>query len=326
MKKLKFKTELIKIFSLIVFYLILIMPLPYLLESPGGIKDIGPKIEIENKKDNHNTFYETYIAVRKARIITLAYAYLNPYWVIVPISETPYHDYEIDRKMSKLALQLANQRATIVAYHYANYEYQIKNEDLHVVYITDDAKTEIKVGDVITEYSYDQFLDFLEEKKVGDQIEIKVARDDNIIITNSTLIKEGESAIIGLYLETSYDLNTNPIIKITNTEKESGASAGFMTALAIFDKLTDLKSINKTFAGTGTININGQIGEIEGVDLKLVAAADNEIDYFFVPNGLNYETAIITKEKHQLKIQIIGFDHFEEALQYLYPDYQPRGE
>ncbi len=322
----KFKTKAIKIFLLIIFYLILITPLPYLLDSPGGIKDIGPKIEIQGSKENHNTFYETYIAVRRARILTLAYAYFNPHWEIVPISENPYFDYETDLKMGKLALQLANQRATIIAYKYADHQYQITNEDLHVVYITESANTEIKVGDVINEYTFEEFSNLLKEKKANDQIEIEVTRDGKLIKTKSTLILDDELVIIGLYLELSYSLKTNPPLKIINLEKESGASAGFMTALTIFDKLTDLNRIDKTFAGSGTIEIDGKIGSVIGVDLKLLAAANNNIDYFFVQNGLNYETAIITKEKYQLNIKVVGFDYFEEALQYLYPNYQLRGE
>ncbi|WP_404868842.1 PDZ domain-containing protein [Kitasatospora griseola] len=63
-----------------------------------------------------------------------------------------------------------------------------------------------------------------------------------------------------------------------------GPSAGLMFALGIVDKLTptDLTG-GKFVAGTGTIDDDGTVGPIGGIQMKLIAARDKGAEYFFTP-------------------------------------------
>ncbi|MEU3492293.1 MULTISPECIES: YlbL family protein [Kitasatospora] len=63
-----------------------------------------------------------------------------------------------------------------------------------------------------------------------------------------------------------------------------GPSAGLMFALGIVDKLTptDLTG-GKFVAGTGTIDDDGAVGPIGGIQMKLIAARDKGAEYFFTP-------------------------------------------
>lgn len=65
-----------------------------------------------------------------------------------------------------------------------------------------------------------------------------------------------------------------------------GPSAGLMFTLGIIDKLKpeDLTG-GKIIAGTGTIDADGNVGEIGGIPQKLVGAKRAGAEVFLVPEG-----------------------------------------
>ena len=73
-------------------------------------------------------------------------------------------------------------------------------------------------------------------------------------------------------------------------------------------------SKGKIVVGTGTIDIDGNVGSIGGVKYKLIGAVKNKADIFLVPNGENYEEAIKVKEEKNYKIKIVGISNIEEAI------------
>ena len=91
-----------------------------------------------------------------------------------------------------------------------------------------------------------------------------------------------------------------------------------MTSLAIYDALIDEDLTNGlTISGTGTIDIDGNVGSIGGVKYKLKGAINNKADIFFVPNGENYDEAIKIAEEKKYDIKIIGVSTLKEAITYL---------
>ena len=91
-----------------------------------------------------------------------------------------------------------------------------------------------------------------------------------------------------------------------------------MTTLAIYDSLIE-KDLTKglKIVGTGTIDIEGNVGEIGGVKYKLKGVVNNKADIFFVPNGKNYEDAIKIKKEKGYNIKIVGVSTLDEAIEYL---------
>jgi PDZ domain-containing protein len=67
-------------------------------------------------------------------------------------------------------------------------------------------------------------------------------------------------------------------------QKVGGPSAGLMLSLGILDLVgdTDLTD-GKVIAGTGTIDADGKVGPIGGIQLKMVAAHDIGAELFLVP-------------------------------------------
>jgi PDZ domain-containing protein len=67
-------------------------------------------------------------------------------------------------------------------------------------------------------------------------------------------------------------------------EDIGGPSAGLMFSLAVYDVLTEGSMTGgQVVAGTGTINPDGTVGPIGGIDQKIAGARDADADLFLVP-------------------------------------------
>ena len=124
--------------------------------------------------------------------------------------------------------------------------------------------------------------------------------------------------MVGFAFQINYDYTVSPKIKLNTAKNEYGSSGGLMTSLAIYDALIDEDLTNGlTISGTGTIDIDGNVGSIGGVKYKLKGAINNKADIFFVPNGENYDEAIKIAEEKKYDIKIIGVSTLKEAITYL---------
>ena len=94
---------------------------------------------------------------------------------------------------------------------------------------------------------------------------------------------------MGIIIGLKYDYETEIPVEIKMRNKESGSSGGLMMALAIYNSLTQKDiSHGKNIVGTGTIDIEGNVGEIDGIKYKLLGAKKKHADIFFVPTE-NYK-------------------------------------
>ncbi|MEV5984720.1 PDZ domain-containing protein [Streptomyces sp. NPDC052051] len=90
-----------------------------------------------------------------------------------------------------------------------------------------------------------------------------------------------ERAIVGISAGTD---NTFPFTIDIKLADVGGPSAGLMFALGIIDKLTpgDLTG-GKFVAGTGTIDDDGRVGPIGGIEMKTLGARNKGAQYFLTP-------------------------------------------
>ena len=96
-----------------------------------------------------------------------------------------------------------------------------------------------------------------------------------------------------------------------------GSSGGFANALYIYSSLVNEDIIKgRLIIGTGTIDIDGNIGEIGGLKYKFKAAAKSGASVFFVPEGNCDETKKIKNEKNY-DLNFVCIKTFDEAIDYL---------
>jgi Lon-like protease len=92
----------------------------------------------------------------------------------------------------------------------------------------------------------------------------------------------GGRAVVGIQAGTDHTFPFEIDIKLADV---GGPSAGLMFSLGIIDKLTPGKLTGGKFiAGTGTIDDDGAVGPIGGINMKLVGARGAGAQYFLTPD------------------------------------------
>lgn len=314
----------ILIIDIIIISLFLI-PTGYDVYSPGSLLDLSKKIEIEDAYKKEGTINATYVTSRNGTLFFYLMGKIIPSWDIKEKSDITLEGEEYNEAVErqKLAMNGALSNAIILAYNKSNNTVKINSKKIFVLAKTKESLTDLKVGDQILKIdnkkikSQEDIKKYLKTKKIDDKIKIEIKRNKKIKIIEGQLINNENEASIGVYLQETYKLSTKPKIKTNTDESESGPSAGLMSALYIYNVLNKM-DITKglTVSGTGTIDINGKVGEIDGIKYKLAGAVKKGADVFICPKG-NYEEAIKEQEKHNYEIKIIEVETFDQALKEL---------
>lgn len=325
MKKFIKENYLVLLFG-IVFMATILYPLPYYIYTGGGTINVKDKIHIENK-ETKGDFNLCYVEQINANIPTFLLSKLLSNWDSVSKEEVSLNDKEDIKdiyKRDKIYLEEANQNAIFVAYKKAGKSVNILDKHLYIIYLEEDSDTDLKIGDDILEIDgskIDSLTDIskiLDSYEVGSKLNIKVKRNGKEMMKYAIVHEKDGRKLIGIALTSIYDYEVDPKITFTFSNSESGPSGGFMVTLAIYNQLIDNDISNDLkIAGTGTIDIEGNIGSIGGVKYKLKGAVDSKSDIFLVPAGENYEEAIKYQKKYHYDIKIIGISTFEEAIEKL---------
>ncbi|MEC3952397.1 PDZ domain-containing protein [Nocardia sp. CDC153] len=110
------------------------------------------------------------------------------------------------------------------------------------------------------------------------------------------------------------EINKGPIKVDFNLGEIGGPSAGLMFTLALIDKLTtgDLSG-GKFVAGTGTIDPDGKVGPIGGIQYKMIAARDAGAVTFMVPAANCNEAA----QRTPAGLRLVKVENLSGAVQSL---------
>ena len=325
MKKIKeyLKENYKFIIVLILFSILCIYPLPYYIDAPGGVTNLDSKIKIGDSKIN-GSYNMTYVNEYRATIPTILYALVRNFDIykkrdVMLVEET---DKEYNLR-DKLYLEESLSNAVAVAYTKANKKINIKNNYLYVGYVLENSNNDLEVGDRVISIddikvnTKKEINDLLSKKNVGSNVKIKVTNNNKEYERNAKIINEDGKNIIGFVPIEVYNYETSPKVTIRMDKNESGSSGGLMLSLAIYDILenSDLAKGRK-IAGTGTIDLDGNVGEIGGIKYKVQAAAKNKVDVFFVPSD-NYKEATKTVKKSKLKLNLVKVNSIDDAINYL---------
>ena len=316
-----FKENIKYILALIIFIIIMNFPLPYYIMAPGGIIDISDRIEVENKQEMEGTLNLLYVSEYEANVATMLMSFLFKNWDAERVEESQVSNESMEEIFLRNKVMLDNsiQNAIFVAYNSANKNIDIKGRENYVIATTLD--NGIKVGDkIISANGIDiENVDMLKEiiNKSSDYITLKVLRSDEELTLNVKVEEEDGNKIIGILVITNYTYDLDPELKLTFKDSEGGSSGGLMISLNIYNALTngDITK-GKKIAGTGTIDINGNVGAIDGVKYKIMGAYANHMEIVFVPLE-NYEEAVKVKEDNNYDMEIVSVKTFDDALNYL---------
>ena len=120
---------------------------------------------------------------------------------------------------------------------------------------------------------------------------------------------------LGNDIHYTYDLDDD--LPINFKSSEGGSSGGFILSLGIYSKITGVDILRgRKVAGTGTIGMDGSIGEIDGIKYKIAGAVKNKVDVVLV-SPYNYDEALKVVKENNYKINIVKVETLKDAIEYL---------
>lgn len=314
------------IIFLLLSVILFLFPVNYYIIVGGDISNIDDRVIISDSYNSKGSFNISYVSELKGRLGPYLLSYIIPGWESESANDYKYVDEETIQDIefrNRLDLVSTNGNAIKWAYKLANKEYRVIDTKVYVISVSDEYESNLKIGDRIVKFDDNEIKDVDSARKYlgeisKDKIKVTVIRKNKEIDIDTNVYTKDGKKIIGVYLQEVSEYETDPKVEVKFKSKESGPSAGLITTLSIYDKLTkgDLTKGLK-IAGTGTIEVDGAIGEIGGVKYKLAGAVKNKADVFLVPNGDNYEECVKLKKNNKYKIKIIGVSTIEEAIEKL---------
>lgn len=313
------------IITLILILVVFSIKFPYYIDAPGGITNMEDKIEIDGYK-SEGSFNLAYVKEYRATIPTLLISLFNKDWTILKKEEVFFdtEDYKSYELRDKIFMKESISNAIFVAYTKANKKIDIISNQLLVTYVTDNADTNLIVGDEIVSInnkpvkSKEDITNIIDSFHVGEKLNIKIVNNKKEYNRYAYIIKEDNSKKIGILISDLKEYKTNPRVNVKVDKNESGSSGGLITTLTIYNSLVKEDITNGlTIVGTGTIDLDGNIGSIGGVEYKLKSAVKKNADLFIVPKDENYKQALKIKKENNYDIEILGVSTFDEVIEYL---------
>lgn len=297
------------------------IPLPLIAYSPGPVTDAVDAVEIDGA--------EVYPVDGELVMLTVAGQDINAFEALVAAVD-PSVDVlarqavrradESDEDYRRRNLQLMDQ-STATAIGVALEHLQLEGEAPSVFitgYAADTpAGAVLQIGDQIVSLageeiaSTEDLAETMAGTAPGDSVTIEIRRDREILSYDIELVaqeEDPERAMIGVFVRQL------PFWIGIDSGIVGGPSAGLMYSLAVIDVLTpEGLTGGQVVAGTGTIDPEGNVGNIGGVRQKVVAAEAAGADYMLVPQG-NYEAA---RTAPRGDMELVPVATIEEALEFL---------
>jgi len=315
---------------IILFIVINFVPTPYYVMSPGIAEELGPIITVENghKDKIQGSFMLT--AVGSQRATVWDYIYVNSFqpegYELEILSQQLPEGIDMEKYLEMMSELMEESKLTAeaVALRKLGYDVEVKGEGVEIIEVLEESAAfgKLQSGDIIksiddqkTEIA-SQAVDLIRNREVGDNVKIEVMRDNKRLEYTVETIELPESPnkpSVGILIRTK-NLDYNFPVEVSyNTGNIVGPSAGGMFALEIYNQLIEEDlTRGRKIAGTGTINLEGEIGRIDGVKQKIIAAEDANAEVFILPVE-NYEDA----KSLETNIELVPVETFNEAVEYL---------
>ncbi|WP_339063400.1 PDZ domain-containing protein [Tepidibacillus marianensis] len=302
---------------LITAYLSFYIPIPYFIAAPGIAVKLKPIITVDRGYKEKGDFMLTTISMGQGNLGYYLYSHFLPNIEYIPNGSVLNKDEDPEQyeKRQLLVMKQSQDDAIIAAFRQTKTSIEIKQKGILVAGVIKGMSAEkiLKVGDVITQVDHqsiqrlEDFFAVIDKKKVGDSISIDFLREGKNIEQKIHLVSlnsEGETKQrVGLGFYPNEEREVIPSKKVTfHTEDIGGPSAGFMFTIEIMNQLLPFDlTRGYQIAGTGTINPDGQIGQIGGANLKAHAASKAGAEIFLFQKILIQ--MIRTKKRLKVKIE-----------------------
>ena len=313
------KENLIQIIILAIFIFVVNIELPYYIEAPGGTINLTERLNKDYNKKN-GSLNMLYVTQYRGNVVTVLLGKLINSWDLNKISNQQISNETSNEIYTRNRIMLDNsiQNAIFVAYNHADIEIKIKKQN-HIVFATT-KENGIEIGDIILSVdkqnidNINDLKEIINNKNIGDKLELLIKRGEQEKTISVTI---PEDKIIGIATITNYEYELPNELNINFKNGEGGSSGGLILTLGIYQEITGIDLLKgRNIAGTGTIDISGNIGEIDGIKYKIAGAVKNKMDVVLV-SPYNYEEAKKVVEENNYDIELVEVSTFKEAIDYL---------
>jgi PDZ domain-containing protein len=300
------------------------------LEAPGVAPSVEPMVRIppEHHYPSAGRFILTTVALQTPVLAgEWLYGQFSPAIEIVPPERiippdmTPHQYAQQQYRMLDESMTIAIAQGLRLA----GYDVQVESRGAAVVSLLPDsaAKGILSPGDVIVAldgYPIQTTSELIDRLKAYDPhatVYLKIERDGRPLEVEVSLLSPAEPGgppRIGITVELAgFEARLPFSVQIVPEKIVGGPSAGLMFTMAVYNLVTpeDLTG-GRTIAGTGTINLDGTVGPIGGVQQKVAGAELAGAEYFLSPPQ-NYEDA----RSAARRIQVVKVATAEEAIRFL---------
>ena len=319
-----------------------VIRLPYYIEMPGTAEDIRSVMTVDGKMDTKSGSYDfVTVAVKEATPADLIYAWATPFTDIYSAKDmTGGSSSQEFTRINQFYMETSQNMAKYQGLKTAGKETEMEFLGVYVMEVMEDStfKGILNVTDTViavndkTFKSSKELIEYVGSQKIGDKVSVTYTEDGQTKTAEGKIIKlvNGKNGI-GISLIDRTEVKSDVPIEFA-TAGIGGPSAGMMFSLSIYTQVADpdLRQ-GRHIAGTGTINHDGTVGDIGGVDKKVVAADRAGAEIFFAPDNpvteevkknnpnakSNYDEAVETAKKIKTKMKIVPVKTLQDAIDYL---------
>jgi PDZ domain-containing protein len=208
----------------------------------------------------------------------------------------------------RLLYDASIQASLIQAFNAANIPLETEFLGLRVVF--GPADSEVRIGTLITKVNDEDVTSlamFVET----------ISGVATITINDTYTMSRNEEGFFGITIMEENNIVSSDVGYEVVPRNVQGNSAGLMQTLNLYNRLVE-EDITKglRIAGTGTMDVQGRVGPIGGVRQKVITAARDGIDVFFVP-AADFADARAELDLLNTSMKLISVATFQDAIEAL---------
>lgn len=301
-----------------------VVPLPAFIEQPGVAAGIAGCVAIDERPDAavNGDYLFTTVSQRNATVFELVLAGVREDQRVVTRDDL-LGGVRRDRYLQRQRQVFidSTDRAIVVALTAAGLPVEVRGGGVDVVEVLDGTPADgvLQPGDVITAVDGTQVRtddELIAAITAERPLELRVRRDgtDQVEVVTPRLeeLDDARRPMIGVRITTHQPRVRTPLAVDVASGRVGGPSAGLMIGLAVFDLVADDDlARGRRIAGTGTLALDGRVGAIANIELKVPAAAREGADVFIAPAG----QAAVARDAVPAgsDLTVLGVGTFDEA-------------
>ena len=274
----------------------LLVPLPFYLERPGRTVSLGACVAVATDGGGlDGDFLLTTINVLPATTVDAVLGIADPDTRVVPRRQLlpPGVDTDVFFEQQRQLFASTADVAAAVGLEAAGYQVKLEGEGVQVVRVLPGSPADgvLRPGDVIVAIDGTpvrieaELRELIAAATVGEPLHLEIRRGEEPLEVEVAPEEVQGLPVIGILPQTLHPRVNLPVAVDVTTGQIGGPSAGLMIALTVYDKVamdTDLAA-GRVIAGTGSLNQDGRVGPIGGIELKVLAADARGADVFLAP-------------------------------------------